>query len=205
MMVSELINGEPGSAQAIIQRVCAEVRLAGHLCVGCSGFSGGWLAGWLAGWLLTPWFCGRGVVMNDTGGSEAGGALRSAAWCAVLRRASPSGWKHTAVCGCSPQSAYLPAFSHASLCAARHWQDARDGVPQGHCRPHHWQAGRYHQAAAAGHRCAEEPCRSLSCCAACVVYSQYWAPWSIIQPATCQHCAVLRPSAGADLWAGHGL
>jgi len=26
-MVSELINGEPGSAQAIIQRVCQEVRL----------------------------------------------------------------------------------------------------------------------------------------------------------------------------------
>ena len=29
MMIRELINGEPGSAQAIIQRVCAEVRAAG--------------------------------------------------------------------------------------------------------------------------------------------------------------------------------
>lgn len=29
LMIRELINGEPGSAQAIIQRVCAEVRAAG--------------------------------------------------------------------------------------------------------------------------------------------------------------------------------
>lgn len=40
---------------------------------------------------------------------------------------------------------------------------------------------------------------------AAVQHAWCTASTGIIQPATCQHCAVLRPSAGADLWAVHGL
>jgi far upstream element-binding protein len=36
VMIRELINGEPGSAQAIIQRVCQEVRRGGGASAPCS-------------------------------------------------------------------------------------------------------------------------------------------------------------------------
>ena len=42
MMVSELINGEPGSAQAIIQRVCQDVSEGGP-----EGAGGGVDSGWM--------------------------------------------------------------------------------------------------------------------------------------------------------------
>lgn len=142
LMIRELINGEPGSAQAIIQRVCAEVRSKLEM--------------------------GPAVVDMSLGGMHLRVARpscrRTVMCCAGLLCSRCRLLCMLVRFSCSP----LPTRAERLLnlprprapptpppAAARHWRHARDVLPQGHCGPHHRAHGRHHQAAAAGDGCVQ--------------------------------------------------